>query len=125
MDLGTIAFWLLMAIFGGVGLVGLWIGSVLGLGYMYQHQYDPPMSVEQKRSWWIWSGVVVLTVLVGVGRFTIPTRHDIPTWNLSYEALAHILVGMLIGAGLTTRSWSYWWLLIILTGLEVAAFLLF
>ena len=39
--------------------------------------------------------IVGLSVLVGIGRFSIPGVHQVVSWEDTYEALAHIWVGWL------------------------------
>jgi len=75
--------------------------------------------------WWI----VVVSVLVGVGRFLIP-GHDL-SWSGTYEAFAHIWIGALFVFAFqydfnrpSRRDLSRW-SLVLLTVLETMMFLLF
>jgi hypothetical protein len=66
--------------------------------------------------------IVVLSVLVGAGRFTVP-GHGL-TYAGSYEAFAHIWVGALIV--LATQKGTRWpaiIALVVLTGIEIVKFL--
>lgn len=44
---------------------------------------------------WMAYGIILGSIIVAAGRFTIPSR-PVFTWWGTYEALAHIWVGMLI-----------------------------
>jgi hypothetical protein len=45
----------------------------------------------------------IIALLTVVGRFTIP-HHGLTGWPGSYEAFAHIVVGMLFGVALVSRD---------------------
>lgn len=66
---------------------------------------------------------LILCLLVFVGRFFIEPRLDLPTITGSYEAIAHILIGWLLGLWVTTRKAFYLNWFIALTILEVIMFL--
>lgn len=66
-------------------------------------------------------GLVVSAILVGIGRFTIPS-HGL-SWPGTYEALVHIWCGVLIVFSFQ-RNWLALGLLITLTTLEVVIFML-
>lgn len=64
--------------------------------------------------------IIVLAALVGVIRPFMPQRHGF-TVEMTYEAIAHIVVGMLIaGWILASQKRPYWILLIAITGIEIA-----
>jgi hypothetical protein len=65
---------------------------------------------------------VFLAVVIAVARPFVPRRPVSPAG--SYQALAHILVGTLIGLGIATMLPVYWVTLIALSAVEVACFLL-
>lgn len=55
------------------------------------------MTPKQSPAFWV---VVLGTALAALGRLTVPGRPFAAfSWNLSYEALAHLWAGGLIGAG--------------------------
>lgn len=56
-------------------------------------------------------------------RFTIPPSGHPLSLAGSYEALAHLLVGGLVGAWLATKDKSYLWLAVGLSFVEIVAFL--
>ncbi len=72
--------------------------------------------------------LIVFTILVGVGRFFIEPRLNIPTSTGFYEALAHIHVGLLIGIWLAKRKEPgnlarlCFWQMIAITVLEIVMF---
>ena len=88
--------------------------------------------------------IVLLSIAVGIGRLMITPRLNLPTTEGSYEAAAHLFVGVLFAAwfmrssmlhqryyGLLTRlkMWfvngSYWsFFAISLTLLEIACFMI-
>lgn len=65
--------------------------------------------------------LVLATIVISVLRFFVP-GHDL-SWPGTYEAFAHILVGMLIMNGIRAEKYS-WWLLGGATALETIMFLL-
>ncbi len=66
--------------------------------------------------------VVLISAAVGATRFFIPS-HPL-SWAGSYEALAHLWVGGLIGAALATKEKTYWVPVVVLSAVELlAAFL--
>jgi len=69
--------------------------------------------------------VILFALFVAVGRLTIETRHNVPTWGMSYEAIAHLFVGGIFAAALITRAPLYWWIVGLLTVWEVVCFKLF
>lgn len=63
--------------------------------------------------------IIILAFLVGVIRPFMPQRHGF-TVEMSYEAIAHIVVGMLIaGWILAEQKRPYWVVLLIITGVEI------
>lgn len=72
---------------------------------------------------------VCLVLIVMIGRLTInPRTEGIPTWDLSYEAFAHIFVGFLIGAAcsgwLVGQRAFYGWMAFLITIWEVIIFVI-
>lgn len=68
--------------------------------------------------------IVIGSVLVGLGRFTIP-GHSLTGWPGAYEAFAHMFVGALIALILIGDVRKYAAAaLILLSALEVVAFVL-
>lgn len=77
--------------------------------------------------------VIISALLVLVGRLTVPTR-ELQGWPLTYEAIAHIWIGMMLAWGvsglrlvrqMTTRDrWLCLGALVTVTVFEVAAFLM-
>lgn len=43
--------------------------------------------------------------------------------NASFQAAAHLYVGLLLGLAVGRKSWSYIWLLLFLTAVETVCFL--
>lgn len=67
--------------------------------------------------------IIALSVIVAVGRFTIP-GHGLTGWPGLYEALAHIFVGALIVLAISgSNKFLARWALALLTTLEVVAFM--
>jgi hypothetical protein len=67
--------------------------------------------------------IVLVSVLVGLGRATVPGHG--PSWPGTYEALAHIWVGYLLGLVALGRCRRLALAcLVVLTVLETVAFLL-
>ena len=52
--------------------------------------------------------LLAITVAIGLLRFTITPRLDLPTAEGSYEAVAHLFVGGLFGAWAVKRSEWAW-----------------
>jgi hypothetical protein len=50
------------------------------------------------------ASLIVVTVILAVGRFFITPRLDLPTATGSYEAVAHLFVGGLIGVWLASSN---------------------
>lgn len=70
------------------------------------------------------AAIVILSVLVGLGRFAVP-GHGLSTAG-SYEAIAHIWVGALFALGFCgPHRRAAWIALGVLTVLETAMFLMF
>lgn len=65
--------------------------------------------------------LVLIVALLSVIRFSMPS-HPVSV-NGSYEALAHLYVGGLLGAWLVSRRYFYLILVGILSGIELFAFL--
>jgi hypothetical protein len=66
--------------------------------------------------------IVLVSAAVGATRFFI-LSHPL-SWAGSYEALAHLWVGGLIGAALATKEHAYWFPVAVLSAVELlAAFL--
>jgi hypothetical protein len=67
--------------------------------------------------------IIVASVAVAVGRFTVPSHGF--SWPGTYEAIAHIWVGVLIGFGCKARDGDTrhlsWWALAAITAVEVGA----
>ena len=69
------------------------------------------------------TGLIVIFVVIG--RLTIePRLTNIPTWNLTYEAFAHIAVGFLLGGWFATRDRLPLYAMLGLTAFEVAMFVI-
>ncbi len=64
--------------------------------------------------------LIVVAIVFAVVRFFIPTHPVSP--HGSYEAFAHLFVGGLIGAALTTKKWFYIGLVVVLSIVELVAF---
>jgi hypothetical protein len=63
--------------------------------------------------------IITLSILVGAIRPFMPQRHGF-TVEMTYEAIAHITVGMLIaGWILAEQKRPYWIFLILITGIEI------
>jgi hypothetical protein len=63
--------------------------------------------------------IIALAILIGAMRPFIPQRHGFTT-EMTYEAIAHIVVGMLIaGWILAAQKRPYWIVLVLITGIEV------
>jgi hypothetical protein len=70
----------------------------------------------QDKTMWL---IVIGSVLVAAGRFTVPS-HGV-SWPGSYEAMAHIWVGVLICLGFTGSHKKEAWIALALTSvLELA-----
>ena len=67
--------------------------------------------------------VVLLAIILGVGRFLITPRLNLPTAEGVYEAFAHLFIGALIGAAAVRRSRLYVTVVVGLTLIELVAFL--
>ena len=68
---------------------------------------------------------ILLSLLICAARLTIQTRPvDRFSWPITYEAIAHIVVGILFGLWLGTQRRSYLWMAIGVTFFEVICFLL-
>lgn len=68
---------------------------------------------------------LLLTFLAAAGRLTVPTRPFAQFgWPLTYEALAHLLAGFLLGAWCMGGGWPYLALFAALTAWEIGCFLL-
>jgi hypothetical protein len=65
---------------------------------------------------------VILTIVFGVLRFTLPVTGEINKKDI-FKNLAHVFVGMLIGLAIGAQSWDYGTLAILITVLEVVAFI--
>ncbi len=65
--------------------------------------------------------ILAVTLSIGVMRFFIEPRLDLPTATGSYEALAHLQVGFLIGLS-SKGDRTYIWQAVGLTALEVVMF---
>jgi hypothetical protein len=66
--------------------------------------------------------LIILSLLVAVGRFLVPGHES--SWPGTYEAMAHIWVGFLIGMGFYSNEKVFaWGLLLIITVLEVIMFM--
>jgi hypothetical protein len=61
-------------------------------------------------------------LVVFVARFTVPS-HAL-SWPGTYEAIAHLLVGGLVGAWLASRDRKYLYMFLFLSCVEMAAFVL-
>ena len=46
--------------------------------------------------------VILFTLFLVIGRFTIEPRLDLPTWEGTYETVAHLFVG-----GLFVKAWDW------------------
>lgn len=63
--------------------------------------------------------ISILAILIGAVRPFMPQRHGF-TIAMTYEAIAHIIVGMLIaGWIISSNKKPYWILLIIITIIEI------
>jgi hypothetical protein len=72
--------------------------------------------------------VYALAALVIIGRFTIePRLTNIPSWNLTYEAIAHMFVGGVLWESIRTQGWrlyrGYWLVFWSLAVFELAMFM--
>jgi len=68
--------------------------------------------------------LLLVTVAIGVARFLITPRLDLPTAGGSYEAFAHLFVGGLFGAWVVKRSqWPWLVMAIAVSLLELVMFL--
>ena len=65
---------------------------------------------HQDRVTWL---IVLVSVLVAAGRFTIP-GHGV-SWPGTYEAMAHIWVGVLLCLGFTGSHKKEAWIALVLT----------
>ena len=65
--------------------------------------------------------LVLICIMFSVARFFIPTHPLSP--HGSYEAFAHLFVGGLIGAWLATKEKLYLILTVLLSAVELTAFL--
>jgi hypothetical protein len=65
---------------------------------------------------------IIIGIIIGLARFLV---HGSPlSWEATYEAFAHIFVGLLLGAGLFGRDRrTPWVVLSLLTALETIKFL--
>ena len=64
--------------------------------------------------------IIALAVVIAAIRFFMPQRHGF-TFAMTYEAVAHIAVGMLIGGWiLAAQKKPYWVTLAVITIIEVA-----
>jgi hypothetical protein len=69
--------------------------------------------------------LIVVGITLGILRFTITPRLEIPTMSGSYEAAAHIFVGGLIGAWIVKPAkWIWLAVAIAITVVEVVAFMI-
>lgn len=77
------------------------------------------MSTPNKGGGWtVW--IIIAALAVALVRFMVPT-HPL-TLVGSYEAVAHLMVGSLIGAWLVSRKWLYLGLVLGLSAVELVAF---
>ena len=79
----------------------------------------------KKSVYWI----IGLSILVGAFRFSVPGVHRVVSWEDSYEALAHIWVGILFAQIIIHwRGWrlliqdTAFWCLFIINAIEITAF---
>jgi len=63
--------------------------------------------------------IITLAILIALIRPFMPQRHGFTT-AMTYEAIAHVIVGMLVaGWMLSDKKKSYWIALVIITAIEV------
>lgn len=65
--------------------------------------------------------VAYACILIAIARLFVP--HVNPSPAGTYEALAHVFCGILIGAALAKKEAFYWWALAAVSLVEVAAFI--
>lgn len=66
--------------------------------------------------------IIILAVVIGVARFLVPGSPL--SWEATYEAVAHILVGLLLGTAFFHKNRATAWVAIgVLTTLETLKFL--
>jgi hypothetical protein len=66
--------------------------------------------------------LVLLCIVFSVVRFMIPSHPLSPAG--SYEAMAHLFIGGLIGAYFVSRDRKYLWMIAALSAVETTAFLM-
>lgn len=66
--------------------------------------------------------MVSVAICFGIFRFILPVPKP-PSWSGTYEAFAHLFVGGLLGAWLLTYKRFFLWLVLLLTALELFAFI--
>jgi hypothetical protein len=86
---------------------------------------NEPNSGDSPSMWkWTWPLVIlcVFTLAFAAGRFAIP--HRSLSWPGTYQALAHLFVGGLVGAYLADRkaNQELFWLAVFLSAVELVAF---
>jgi hypothetical protein len=63
--------------------------------------------------------IITLAVIIGLIRPFMPQRHGF-TVEMSYEAIAHIIVGMLIGGWIISENKRpFWIVLVLITAIEI------
>jgi hypothetical protein len=65
--------------------------------------------------------LILISIAIALFRFTLPA-HPLSVGG-SYTALAHLFIGGLIGAAVTTKNWRYTALVVALSAVEIVAFL--
>ena len=68
---------------------------------------------------WIFTAI---TIVFGVLRFTLPVTGEINKKDI-FKDLAHVFVGTIIGLAIGAQSWDYGTLAILITVLEIVAFI--
>jgi hypothetical protein len=69
--------------------------------------------------------IYAISISIGIGRFFITPRLNLPTVEGSYEAFSHLFVGGLFGAWLAKRTeWRWLVAALALSVFELAAFLI-
>jgi hypothetical protein len=79
---------------------------------------------EQARGPWWLAVLALLTLAFATARLLVPHRE--PSWAGTYQALAHVFVGGLVGAWLADRKANVElvYLAVVLSAVELGAFLL-
>lgn len=67
--------------------------------------------------------LLVISGLFALGRFTLVSGHRPLSVGGSYEALAHIFIGWVLGCWWISKDREYLWLALALSAVELTAFL--